>query len=64
MHITGIAEGKDGTVYYKTKNSWGKESNNYGGYLYMSRKYVMIKTVAFMVHKDAVPKKILKKIKL
>lgn len=63
MHLTGIAEDKNGNIYYQTKNSWGKNSNNYGGYLYMSKDYVMIKTIAFMVHKNAIPKGILKKLK-
>lgn len=61
MHITGIAENKDGKIFYITKNSWGNY-NAYGGYLFMSEDYVKIKTIAFMVHKDAVPEEIAKKI--
>ncbi|HFB99352.1 MAG TPA: aminopeptidase, partial [Phaeodactylibacter sp.] len=47
--------------YYVIKNSWG-EGNLYHGYLYMSEAYVRLKTVAILVHKDAIPKKIAKKI--
>lgn len=62
MHIIGVSKDQDGTVYYKTKNSWGDKSNAYGGYLYMSESYVRLHTVAIMVHKDALPKEIAKKI--
>ncbi len=61
MHITGTAKNKDGKLYYMTKNSWGSDYNKYGGYLYMSEDYVKIKTVAFMVHKDAIPEDIAEK---
>lgn len=61
MHITGIAKDSDNTIFYKTKNSWG-DSNIYGGYLYMSESYVKLNTIAFMVHKDAIPKEIANKI--
>jgi bleomycin hydrolase len=62
MHITGIAKDSDNTVFYKTKNSWGEASNSYGGFLYMSESYVKLNTIAFMVHKDAIPKHIAEKI--
>jgi len=61
MHITGIAKDKNGTIFYLTKNSWGANSNQFGGYLYMSKWYVQLKTIAIMVHKDAIPKDIKKK---
>ena len=64
MHIVGIATDQKGTKYYKTKNSWGPESNDFGGFLYMSESYVKLKTVAIMVHKDAVPDDIAKKMGL
>ncbi len=62
MHLVGTAKDADGTVYYLTKNSWGTKSNKYGGYLFMSEPYVRLKTLAIMVHKDAVPKEIRKKL--
>ena len=57
MHITGIAEDQAGTIFYYTKNSWGTK-NIYDGFWYMSESFVRLKTVAIMVHKDAVPEEI------
>ncbi len=56
MHLTGMAKDKNGTIFYLTKNSWGDNTNKYGGYLYMSQWYVQLKTIAIMVHKNAIPK--------
>ncbi len=64
MHIVGLARDDNNTIFYLTKNSWGKNSNKSGGYLYMSKWYVELKTVAIMVHKDAVPKSIKNKLKI
>jgi len=60
MHLAGIAHDQTGTKYYLIKNSWG-EISDYKGYLYMSDAYARLKTVAVMVHKDAIPKDIAKK---
>ncbi|KAF5062449.1 Peptidase C1-like family protein [anaerobic digester metagenome] len=62
MHITGIATDQLGTRYYITKNSWAADSNKSGGYLNMSEAYVRLNTIAVMVHKDAVPPLIRKKL--
>lgn len=62
MHITGLATAQDGSLFFLTKNSWG-ERNNCGGYLYMSEAYAQYKTVHIMVHKDAVPKEIMDRLK-
>jgi bleomycin hydrolase len=62
MHIVGSAKDQTGKDYYIVKNSWG-EKNDYKGYLYVSKAYVQYKTTAFLVHKGAVPKDILSKIK-
>lgn len=62
MHITGIAKDQNNTKYYITKNSWGTKRNNNGGYLNMSESYVKAKTIYIMVHKDAIPKEIRKKL--
>jgi len=61
MHLTGTAQDKKGKKYYIIKNSWGN-SNDFGGYLYMSQNFVELKTVAIMVHKNAVPKEIREKL--
>ena len=56
-HITGIAKDQDGVKYYKTKNSWGVESNG-TGYHYLSEEYVKAKTISILVHKNSIPKAI------
>jgi bleomycin hydrolase len=53
MHLTGIAENQEGTKFYYTKNSWGTKYK-YDGYWYMSESFVKLKTIAIMVHKDAI----------
>ena len=64
MHITGLAEDQNGTIYYKTKNSWGEDSNDFGGYLYMSESYLRLNSIAIMLHKDAISKEIRKKLNI
>uniref|UniRef100_UPI0039A61E9E aminopeptidase C n=1 Tax=Ornithobacterium rhinotracheale TaxID=28251 RepID=UPI0039A61E9E len=60
MHIVGLAKDQNGKEYYIVKNSWGM-SNDYQGYLYVSKNYVKYKTTALLVNKAGVPKSILKK---
>jgi bleomycin hydrolase len=55
MHLTGIVKDQNGTKYYVTKNSWGTDRNPFGGYLNMSEEYVRAKTIAIMIHKNALP---------
>lgn len=65
MHLTGLYKDQNGNYFYKTKNSWGEGRNpEMKGYLYMSRAYVMMRGISFMVHKDAIPKDIRKKMGL
>lgn len=61
MHIVGIAKDQMGKEYYIVKNSWGS-TNDYKGYLYVSKSFVKYKTTSFMVNKGGVPTDILKKI--
>ena len=63
MHIIGTVTDKNGSQFYLTKNSWGN-SNKLGGHLYMSKSYIRLKTIAILVHKDAIPKNIAKKLNL
>jgi bleomycin hydrolase len=63
MHIIGTAKDQNGTIYYKIKNSWGPY-NSYDGYFYASAPYIQYKTTAIMVHKDAVPLELRKKLGL
>ena len=62
MHVTGIVKDQNGTKYYITKNSWGTDRNEFGGYLNMSESYVKAKVIFIMVHKDAVPDAIRQKL--
>jgi bleomycin hydrolase len=63
MHLTGLVKDQMGTMYYKTKNSWGR-SNTMGGYLNMSEAYLRLHTVAIMVHKEALSTEIKQKLGL
>lgn len=58
MHITGMLKDQNGTIYYKVKNSWGKNSERVAndGYIYMSEAYFRLKTISIMVHKDVLEK--------
>jgi len=62
MHIVGIAK-RNGIKekYYIIKNSWG-EVGPYKGYIYMSERFMRLKCVSVMLHKDAIPKKIRNKL--
>ncbi len=64
MHLVGLSKDSDDRTCYYTKNSWGTESNDFGGYLHMTEDYVKLKTVAFMIHKDALPENIKAKLNL
>lgn len=62
MHITGLAKDQNGTKYYVTKNSWGTDRNDFGGYLNMSESFVRAKTIYVMMHKDALPSALRKRL--
>jgi len=62
MHLVGTAEDQNGERFYLTKNSWGVESNQMGGKLYMSVPYVRLHTIAIMINKDAIPAEIRQKL--
>ena len=62
MEIVGIATDQEGNRYYKVKNSW--DSNQvYDGFIYVSEPFFLAKTMGLVVHKDAIPKAIAKKLK-
>ncbi len=61
MLIYGKAVDQEGTEYYMVKNSWGK-SGKYDGIWYASKAFVRYKTMNIIVHKDALPKPIKKKL--
>ena len=64
MHLVGLSKDEDGNDCFYTKNSWGADSNPYGGYLHMTEDYVRLKTVGILVHKDAIPANIKSKLGL
>ena len=64
MHLTGLYKAANGNYYYLTKNSHGKDRYDWGGFVYMSEAYVRMNTMAIMIHKDALPKEIAKKLGL
>ena len=61
MHIYGLAQDQNGTKYFMVKNSWG-EAGKYKGIWYASDAFVRFKTMNIVVHKDALPKHIAKKL--
>jgi bleomycin hydrolase len=63
MHIVGISKDQNGKEYYIVKNSWGA-SNDYKGYLFMTKEFVKYKTTAIMIHKGAIPAPMMKKLGL
>ena len=48
MTLIGIAHDENNKRYYIAKNSWGT-NNPYGGLIYMSEEYIMMKTIAIVV---------------
>lgn len=61
MHIYGLAEDQNGTRFFMVKNSWG-DAGQYQGIWYASDAFVRFKTLNIVVHKDALPKDIKKKL--
>ena len=60
MHIVGLAKDQNGKEYYIVKNSWGA-SNDYKGYLYVTKAYVKYKTTAILLNKNGVLKSVREK---
>lgn len=62
MHLVGLAKDQNGKRYFIEKNSWGT-GNIYEGFSYLSESFMRLRTMSIMVHKDGVPKHIMKKLK-
>ena len=61
MHVYGLAQDQNGNKYFMVKNSWG-DAGKYKGIWYASDAFVRYKTLNIVVHKDALPKDIKKKL--
>lgn len=61
MQIVGLAKDQNGKEYYKVKNSWGA-SNDYKGYLYVTKAFVQLKSTGILLNKGGVPKNIKNKL--
>ena len=61
MHIIGLAKDQTGKEYYIVKNSWG-ETNDYKGFLFVTKNFVKYKTTALLVNKGGIPAEIAKKL--
>ena len=64
MQIFGVAKDQNGKRYYMVKNSWGTEKSDYKGIWYVSEAFMQYKTNDVLVHKDALPKDIRKKLNI
>lgn len=61
MHIIGIAQDQNGSIFYKVKNSWGP-SGKYNGYIFVSREFLKLKTTNCMINKNSLPPSIAQKL--
>lgn len=61
MQIFGIAKDQFGRKYYMVKNSWGT-TGKYKGVWYVTEAFVKGKSMDIIMHKDALPKDLAKKL--
>jgi len=61
MHLVGKVKDQKDNIYYKVKNSWGTKAGK-DGFMYMSVPYLRMKTISILLNKEALPKKLKKKL--
>jgi len=61
MQIVGLVKDQNGKEYYKVKNSWGA-SNDYKGYLYVTKAFVQLKSTGILLNKGGIPKNLKSKL--
>ncbi|HMI07238.1 MAG TPA: C1 family peptidase [Flavobacterium sp.] len=61
MQIVGLAKDQNGKEYYRVKNSWGP-TNDYKGYLYVTKAFVQLKSTGILLNKGGIPKNIKNKL--
>ncbi len=64
MHLVGVVKDQQGNKWYKIKNSWGTDDQQYDGYYYISQSYFRLKTIAIMINKKALPTQLRTKLEL
>lgn len=64
MQIFGVAHDQNGKRYYMVKNSWGTQKSTYQGIWYVSEAFMRYKTNDVLLHKDALPKDLRKKLSI
>ncbi len=64
MLIFGIAKDQNDKPYYMVKNSWGTQKSDYKGIWYISKAFAQYKTMNIVLHKNAIPKDIHKKLNI
>jgi bleomycin hydrolase len=54
MHMVGFSKDEKGQLFYKIKNSWGK-NNETQGFIMLSENYFKAKSISMILHKDGLP---------